>query len=191
MQNEAKAFSRRNILFGSVVGILAACQRPSPSDPTVIVTANWVSRTREIIRKVKSISASSVRILESINVIPQAVMNGIRLAYDILDGSTTALERALNAYEANGGDTCMVYATATALKTAIIALARVLVANGFWIGLPMEILADSLFSLLDALLSRCEEDAGFRSITATGNSELRTIQESSARHLRNDLDRAE
>lgn len=187
---ETRNISRRSILLTSLVGVLAACPKPSPN-PTVIVTANWLSRTREIIRKVRSISASSVRILESINVIPHAVMEAIRIGYDILDGSANALETALNAYESNGGDTCRVYATAVALKTAIIALARMLVRNGFWIGLPLELVADSLFSLIDTLLNRCESDAGFRSITAEGNSELRRIQESATTHLRNDLDRAE
>lgn len=188
---ETRALTRRSLLLTSVVGILAACPKPNPADPTVIVSATWVSRTREIIRKVRSISASSIRILESINVIPHAVMEGIRIGYDIIDGSANALETALNAYESNGGDTCRVYATAVALKTAIIALARMLVRNGFWVGLPMELLADSLFSLIDTLLDRCESDAGFRSITSEGNSELRRIQESATIHLRNDLDRAE
>lgn len=188
---QTKEISRRSLLLTSVVGILAACPKPNPNDPTVVVTGSWVARTREIITKVRSISLSSIRILESINIIPHAVMEGIRIGYDIVEGATNALETALNSYEASGGDTCRVYATAVALKSAIIALARMLVRNGFWIGLPMEMVADSLFSLIDALLNRCENDAGFRSITSEGNSELRRIQESATTHLRNDLDRAE
>lgn len=186
-----RSISRRSLLLTSLVGVLAACPKPNPTDPTVIVTGSWVSRAREIIRKVRSISDSSMRILESINVIPHAVLEGIRIGYDIVVGSANALETALNAYESNGGDTCRVYATAVALKTAIIALARILVRNGFWIGISLEMVADSLFSLIDTLLNRCESDAGFRSITSEGNSELRRIQESATTHLRNDLDRAE
>ncbi len=188
---ETRALTRRSLLLTSVVGILAACPKPNPNDPTVVVTGSWVVRTREVIRKVRSISASSVRILESINVIPHAIMEGIRVGYDIVEGSANALESALNAYESNGGETCRVYSAAVALKTAIILVARMLVRNGFWVGIPMELVADSLFSLIDTLLDRCESDAGFRSITAEGNSELRRIQESATTHLRNDLDRAE
>lgn len=187
---ETRNISRRSILLTSLVGVLAACPKPSPN-PTVIVTANWLSRTREIISKVRSISASSIRILESINVIPHAAMSVIRFGYGILEDSVNALEVSLNAYELNGGETCAVYSTASAVKAAIISLARILVRNGFWIGISLEMVADSLFSLIDTLLDRCESDAGFRSITTEGNSELRRIQESATTNLRNDLDRAE
>lgn len=182
--------TRRSLISGisaSLIGALSiGCKTPNP---TVVVTANWVSRTRDIVRRIRNISQSSVRILESINVIPHSVMQVIRIGYEVLDESVNALESSVNAYEASGGDSCMVYSMAVGVKTAIISLARMLVRYGFWIGIPMEAIADSVFSLIDTLLDRCEGDAGFRSMTSQANNELRQIQES-ASYLRNDLDRA-
>lgn len=184
--------TRRSILINSALlaGTIVGCTKPNPNDPTHIVVASWVSRARNIITSIRNVSHSSVRILESINVIPHSVMQVIRIGYDVLDESVNALESSLNTYEANGGDSCMVYSMAMGVKTAIISLARMLVRYGFWIGIPMEAVADSVFSLIDTLLNRCEEDAGFFSFSSHGNSELRQIQESTTIHLRNDLDRA-
>lgn len=166
---------------------------PNPNTP-VVVTSSWVTRTRSVISSVRRIAPRAKALIRSLSLVPASVLVVVEGAIDGVIRANEFLATSLDSWESHGGSRCGLYSAAQGLRTAILNEATVLAENGLWIGIPMRMIADTLFSVLDVILPSCEVDAGFRSIGRDSDRELDRIRDQAYErgiHLRNDLDSIE
>lgn len=181
------------LLVASVTGVvLQGCPPPPPSDGgTPVVTPSDWTRTARIATTVgRGLLPVAQVIVEATTTDPGRTQ--ARRAFAATDAALLGLERALDAYDARGGDRCAAYAAAGAAVVALQELATILAQNGIALGVPLERIVDLVGSVVDTLVPACNLDAGFASAGRTANATLLSIERDARSRgviLRRDLDR--
>lgn len=181
------------ILVASVTGaLLVGCPPVPPSDGgTPVVTPSDWTRTARIATTVgRGLIPVAQVIVEATTTDPGRAH--ARRAFAIADDALAGLDRALDAYDARGGDRCAAYAAAGAASVALTELAQVLADNGLALGVPLGRIVDLVASVVDTLIPACQSDAGFVSAGRASNTRLLDIERDARSRgviLRRDLDR--
>ncbi len=172
--------------------LLQGCPPPPPSDGgTPVVTPSEWTRTARIATTVgRGLIPVAQTIVEATTTDPGRTQ--ARRAFVAADAALAGLDRALDAYDARGGDRCAAHAAAGAAVVALTELAEVLAANGIALGVPLGRVVDLVGSVVDTLVPACNLDAGFASAGRAANTTLLTIERDARSRgviLRRDLDR--
>jgi hypothetical protein len=181
------------LVVGLVGGaLLQGCPPPPPSDGgTPVVTPSEWTRTARIATTVgRGLIPVAQVIVEATTTDPGRTQ--ARRAFVAADAALTGLDRALDAYDARGGDRCAAHAAAGAAVVALTELAEVLAANGIALGVPLGRVVDLVGSVVDTLVPACNLDAGWASAGRAANATLLTIERDARSRgviLRRDLDR--
>lgn len=180
-------------LVAMVLGaVLNACTPPPPSDGgTPVVTPSEWTRTARIATTVgRGLIPVAQVIVEATTTDPGRTQ--ARRAFVAADAALVGLDRALDAYDARGGDRCAAHAAAGAAVVALTELAEVLAANGIALGVPLGRVVDLVGSVVDTLVPACNLDAGWASAGRSANATLLGIERDARSRgviLRRDLDR--
>ncbi len=172
--------------------LLQGCPPPPPSDGgTPVVTPSEWTRTARIATTVgRGLIPVAQVIVEATTTDPGRTQ--ARRAFAAADAALTGLDRALDAYDARGGDRCAAHAAAGAAVVALTELAEVLAANGIALGVPLGRVVDLVGSVVDTLVPACNLDAGWASAGRSANTTLLGIERDARSRgviLRRDLDR--
>lgn len=170
------------ILVASALGavLTTGCVPPPPSDGgTPVVTPSGWTQTARIAVVVGRGLLPVARVIVEATVTDPGLTHA-RRAFEAADDALVGLSRALDAYDARGGDRCVARAAAGAAGVALQELAQVLADNGIALGVPLGRVVDLVASVVDTLIPACDLDAGFASAGRAANDRLRTI-ESNAR----------
>jgi hypothetical protein len=172
--------------------LLQGCPPPPPSDGgTPVVTPSEWTRTARLATTVgRGLIPVAQVIVEATTTDPGRTQ--ARRAFVAADAALVGLDRALDAYDARGGDRCAAHAAAGAAVVALTELAEVLAANGIALGVPLGRVVDLVGSVVDTLVPACNLDAGFASAGRAANATLLTIERDARSRgviLRRDLDR--
>lgn len=161
--------------------------KPVPADTTT--ASSWTDTARRVFDTL-SWAVPAARVVVA-NVIPEPARTIVLRALDGVGEASSRLRVAVTAYEARGGDRCAAHAAVGGVRSALVELAQVLADNGVALGVPLERVADAAASVADALVPRCQVDAGWSSAGDRDNARLRAIVASAAARgviLRRDLD---
>ena len=172
--------------------LLQGCPPPPPSDGgTPVVTPSDWTRTARIATTVgRGLIPVAQVIVEATTTDPGRTQ--ARRAFVAADAALVGLDRALDAYDARGGDRCAAHAAAGAAVVALTELAQVLADNGIALGVPLGRVVDLVGSVVDTLVPACNLDAGWASAGRSANATLLTIERDARSRgviLRRDLDR--
>lgn len=173
------------------VATLGCDPPPPPSDGgiPVVTPSDWTRTARLAVTVGRGLIVVARPIVAALTVDPGQTR--ARRAFDAADGSLVALDHALVAYEARGGDRCAAYATVGAAAVALQELALVLADNGIALGVPLGRVVDLVASVADTLVPACQTDAGFASAGQRANDQLRALEQGARLRgvlLRRDLD---
>lgn len=174
--------------------MLAGCPPVPPSDggTPVVTPSGWSQTARLAVTVGRGLLPVAGAIVEATTQDPGRTI--ARRAFVVADDSLAGLGRALDAYDARGGDRCAAYAAAGAAGVALAELADVLAANGIALGVPLGRVVDLVASVVDTLVPQCQLDAGFASAGRAANERLLTIERAARSRgviLRRDLDAIE
>lgn len=181
------------VLCATLAGaLLTGCTPPPPSDGgTPVVTPSEWTRTARIATTVgRGLIPVAQVIVEATTTDPGRTQ--ARRAFVAADAALTGLDRALDAYDARGGDRCAAHAAAGAAVVALTELAQVLADNGIALGVPLGRVVDLVGSVVDTLVPACNLDAGWASAGRAANTTLLGIERDARSRgviLRRDLDR--
>lgn len=172
--------------------LLQGCPPPPPSDGgTPVVTPSDWTRTARIATTVgRGLLPVAQVIVEATTTDPGRTQ--ARRAFAAADAALVGLDRALDAYDARGGDRCAAHAAAGAAVVALTELAQVLADNGIALGVPLGRVVDLVGSVVDTLVPACNLDAGWASAGRSANAALLGIERDARSRgviLRRDLDR--
>lgn len=168
------------------------CTPPPPVDggtPSV-TPSGWTQTARLAVTVGRGLLPVAQAIVEATTQDPGRTE--ARRAFAATDDALAGLGRALDAYEARGGDRCIAHAAAGAAGVALAELADVLARNGIALGVPIGRVVDLVASVVDTLVPACAPDAGFASAGASANARLLGIERDARSRgviLRRDLDR--
>lgn len=180
-------------LVATLVGAaLTACTPPPPSDggTPVVTPSDWTRTARLATTVGRGLIPVAQVIVEATTTDPGRTQ--ARRAFVAADAALVGLDRALDAYDARGGDRCAAHAAAGAAVVALTELAQVLADNGIALGVPLGRVVDLVGSVVDTLVPACNLDAGFASAGRSANATLLTIERDARSRgviLRRDLDR--
>ncbi|MEZ4391978.1 MAG: hypothetical protein R3A48_12850 [Polyangiales bacterium] len=172
--------------------VLTGCPPVPPTDggAPVVTPSDW-TRTARIATSVgRGLIPVARVIVEATTTDPGRTQ--ARRAFDAADDALVGLDRALDAYDARGGDRCVAHAAAGAAMVALQELAQVLADNGIALGVPLGRIVDLVASVVDTLVPACDLDAGFASAGRAANTRLLSIEREARSRgviLRRDLDR--
>lgn len=180
-------------LVATLVGAaLTACTPPPPSDggTPVVTPSDWTRTARLATTVGRGLIPVAQVIVEATTTDPGRTQ--ARRAFAAADAALVGLDRALDAYDARGGDRCAAHAAAGAAVVALTELAQVLADNGIALGVPLGRVVDLVGSVVDTLVPACNLDAGWASAGRSANATLLTIERDARSRgviLRRDLDR--
>lgn len=173
---------------------LTGCPPVPPSDggTPVVTPSGWSQTARLAVTVGRGLLPVAGAIVEATTQDPGRTQ--ARRAFVVADDALAGLGRALDAYDARGGDRCAAYAAAGAAGVALAELADVLAANGIALGVPLGRVVDLVASVVDTLVPQCQLDAGFASAGRAANDRLLGIERAARSRgviLRRDLDAIE
>lgn len=175
----------------AVPALMMGCG-PSPRpDGGVSTPTDWTD-TASVVQELLSWAIPAARAILDL-VLPADARVVVDRILDSLLSYNQRFANVLTTYRARGGDACEVYAASGAIRAGLLELTRTLAERGFALGNTLERALDLVSGLGDNIVSqyqRCEPEAGFNSLGASSNQELRSIYDAARAHapLRHDLD---
>lgn len=180
------------VVIVGALGMRCTPQPVPPSDggPVVVTPSSWVRTARISVTVGRGLLPVARVIVEA--TVQDPGLTRARRGFDVSERALGALDLALTAYESRGGDACAVYAASGAAAIALQELAAILADEGLAFGVPLGRVLDMVASVVDALVPRCDVDAGFRSAGRNANTAIADIERRARLRgviLRRDLDR--
>lgn len=176
----------------AVPTLLVGCgPKPRPDGGVVTTPTDWTD-TASVVQELLSWALPAARAILDL-VLPADARVVVDRILDSLLSYNQRFANVLTTYRARGGDACEVYAASGAIRVGLLELTRVLADNGFALGNTLERALDLVSGFGDNVVSqfaRCEPEAGFSSLGASSNQELRSIYDTARTRgpLRHDLD---